>query len=175
MTRSRLVVWGAAVVLVAGWAIGVSGQPPEGAASTLPGSTWRLVSAGEFDAQGAFAPFPEYGPKPSGYLMYDRTGHMCVSLANPTHPRWADAAKPTVEEKARSFDAFFGYCGRYEVREKEGRVLHLPEMGSYPHYIGSDEFRDFRLQGDQLVLSGVEKSPGATEAKRYEIKWERVR
>jgi ketosteroid isomerase-like protein len=73
--------------------------------------TWRLVSAGTFRKDGAFEPYPEYGPNARGYLMYDGTGHMCVSLANPNHPRWANAEKPTDAEKLRSYDAFFAYCG----------------------------------------------------------------
>lgn len=48
--------------------------------------TWRLVSAGTFRSDGKFEPYPEYGPNPIGYLMYDTTGHMCVSLANPNPP-----------------------------------------------------------------------------------------
>jgi hypothetical protein len=135
--------------------------------------TWRLVSAGNVRADGSLEPFPEYGPHPLGYLMYDPTGHMCVSLANPNHPRWADSAKPTDAEKLRSADAMFAYCGTYEVQEKKLRVIHRPEMSSWPHYIGTDQFRNIRLQGDRLTLWGVEESQ--KDKGRYEITWERVR
>jgi len=151
-----------------------------GAAHGRPGSrerligTWRLVSAGTFRSDGKFEPYPEYGPNPIGYLMYDTTGHMCVSLANPHHPNWANPEKPTDAEKLRSYDAFFAYCGSYEVREKESRVIHRPEMGSWPHYIGTDQNRNFRLEGDHLILSDEETPPGG-ERRRYQITWERVR
>jgi hypothetical protein len=81
-----------------------------GAAHGEPGArehligTWRLVSAGTFQSDGKFEPYPEYGPNPIGYLMYDPTGHMCVSLANPNHPHWANPEKPTDAEKLRSYD-----------------------------------------------------------------------
>ena len=136
--------------------------------------TWRLVSAGTFTRDGAFEPYPEYGPHGIGYLMYDPTGHMCVSLGNPEHPRWASPEKPTDAERLRSYDIFFAYCGTYEVREKEGRVIHRPEMGSWPHYIGTDQSRNFRLQGDRLMLSDEETPPGG-ERRRYQITWQRVR
>jgi hypothetical protein len=55
----------------------------------------------------------EYGPNPIGYLMYDPTGHMCVSLANPNHPHWANPEKPTDAEKLRSYD---------EVESRTGAV-----------------------------------------------------
>jgi hypothetical protein len=135
--------------------------------------TWRLVSVGSFRSDGKFEPHPEYGPNPIGYLMYDSTGHMCASLANPNHPHWADAAQPTDPEKLRSYNAFFAYFGTYEVREQESRVIHRPEMGSWPHYIGTDQSRNFRLEGDRLILSTEETPPGA-ERRRYEITWQRV-
>jgi ketosteroid isomerase-like protein len=123
--------------------------------------TWQLVSAGTFRRDGSFEPYPEYGSNARGYLMYDSTGHMCVSLANPNHPYWVNAEKPTDAEKVRSYDVFFAYCGTYEIREKESRIIHRPEMGSWPHYVGTDQNRNFRLEGNRLILS-------------YQITWQRV-
>jgi hypothetical protein len=135
--------------------------------------TWRLVSAGTFRNDGALEAFPEYGPNAKGYLMYDSTGHMCVSFANPNHPRWANAEQPSDAEKLRSYDVFFAYCGTYEVQEKAGRVVHRPEMGSFPHYIGTDLCRNFRFEGDRLILFGEVTSPSG-EHSRYQITWQRT-
>ncbi len=77
-------------------------------------------------------------------------------------------------EKLRSYDAFFAYCGTYEVRERENRVIHRPEMGSYPHDIRTDQNRNFRLEGDRLILSEEETPPNG-ERRRYQITWERIR
>jgi Lipocalin-like domain len=147
--------------------------PPKAASNENLVGTWQLVSAGTFRKDGTFEPYPEYGPNPKGYLMYDKTGHMCVSLANPNHPHWADPEKPTDAEKLRSYDAFFAYCGTYEVRQQEGRVIHRPEVGSWPHYIGTDQNRNFRLEGDRLILSDEETPPGG-EQRKYQITWRRV-
>jgi len=73
---------------------------------------------------------------------------MCVSLSNPDHPRRANPEKPTDAEKVRSYDAFFAYCGTYEVRERENRVIHR-QMAYYPHYIRTDQNRNFRIEGDR--------------------------
>jgi ketosteroid isomerase-like protein len=135
--------------------------------------TWQLVSAGTFRRDGSFEPYPEYGPNARGYLMYDSTGHMCVSLANPNHPHWLNAEKPTDAEKVRSYDVFFAYCGTYEIREKEWRIIHRPEMGSWPHYVGTDQNRNFRLEGNRLILSAEETPPNG-EHRRYQITWQRV-
>jgi len=135
--------------------------------------TWRLISAGNVYKDGRFEPFAEYGPQPIGYLMYDVTGHMCVSLANPKHPRWANEEKPTVAEKAESFRVMFAYCGTYEVQENEHRIIHRPEMASWPHYVGTDQVRPYRLEGNRLILSGTETAPG-DQPSDYQIIWERV-
>ena len=180
MNSVRIVTFAFLLVTLTGarsevWRTASSGSQPQSstAGNRLIG-TWRLVSAGTFRQDGAFEPYPEYGLHPIGYLMYDPTGHMCVSLANSYHPHWINPEKPTDAEKLRSYDAFFAYCGTYEVREKENRVIHRPEVGSWPHYIGTDQNRNFRLEGDSLILSGEETPPGG-ERRRYEITWERVK
>ena len=180
MNSVRIVTFAFLLVTLTGtgseaWRPASSGSQPQ---SSITGDrllgTWRLVSAGTFRRDGTFEPYPESGPHPVGYLMYDPTGHMCVSLANPNHPHWINPEKPTDAEKLRSYDAFFAYCGTYEVREKENRVIHRPEVGSWPHYIGTDQNRNFRLEGDHLILSDEETPPGG-ERRRYEITWERIK
>jgi Lipocalin-like domain len=151
----------------------IAAAPGQSTAHERLVGTWKLVSAGTFRPDGQFEPYPEYGPNPIGYLMYDTTGRMCVSLSNPNHPHWADSEKPTDAEKLRSFDAFFAYCGSYEVREKENRVIHRPEVGSWPHYIGTNQSRNFRFEGHRLILSDEETPPGG-ERRRYQITWQRV-
>jgi len=136
--------------------------------------TWRLVSAETSEADGSFQPFPEYGPHPIGYLMYDNTGHMCVTLANPNPPHWADPEKPTDAERALTHKGMMAYCGTYEVREKEGQVIHRPELAEWPHYIGSDQVRNFRFEGNRLILFGEETRPSG-ERRRYQIAWEQVK
>jgi hypothetical protein len=151
----------------------VSPQPDATSAVHRIIGTWRLISAGNIRKDGTLVPFSEYGPHPIGYLMYDCTGHMCVSLANPDHPRWANAAKPTDAEKMESFRVMFAYCGTYEVQEKEHRVIHRPEMASWPHYVGTDQLRPYRFEGNRLILSNHEQAPDEEDSP-YQITWERV-
>jgi hypothetical protein len=151
----------AALSLVLAMTNGPVGQNPPSSSQTKPGAplarqllgTWRLISIGSIRPDGSLEPVPELGPRAIGYLMYDTTGHMCVSLASPDHPRWANPEKPTEAERLHSFDVMFAYCGTYEVQEKESRVIHRPEMASWPHYVGTDQFRNIRMQGDRLILS----------------------
>jgi len=151
-----------------------SGQADSSSLASRLLGTWRLVSLGSIRPDGALEPDPDLGPHAIGYLMYDATAHMCVSLANPNHPRWADPQKPTTAERVHSFDAMFAYCGTYEVQEEKSRVTHRPEMASWPHYIGSDQVRNIRMEGDRLILSERETVPNG-EPRDYQITWERVK
>lgn len=156
--------------------VGVSAQAPaqRATAGSVPIiGTWRLISAGNVDQDGRFEPFAEYGPHPIGYLMYDGTGHMCVSLANPNHPHWGNEEKPTDAEKIESFRVMFAYCGTFEVQEEAHRIIHRPEMASWPHYVGTDQVRPYRLEGNRLILSGHETGPG-DQPSHYQIIWERI-
>lgn len=135
--------------------------------------TWRLFSDFEIHPDGSRR--AEYGPTPIGYLMYDKTGHMCVTLATPNIPRWVDPAKPSDQERVATHKSMEAYCGTFEVREDQGIVIHRPELAEWPHYIGSDQVRHFRFENpDQIVLSLEEIVPGG-EKYKYEITWKRVR
>lgn len=136
--------------------------------------TWRVVEAGDITADGRFVPYKEFGPNPLGYIMYDATGHMCVSLANPHPQKWANPEKPTTAEIVKTADDFFAYCGTYAIDEKAGDIIHRPEMSSWPHYIGTDQRRHFKLDGDTLTLSGTETAPGGVNS-AYRITWKRVK
>ena len=147
-------------------------QPEPSVGNPLIG-TWRLVSTEAILPDSSSKPFPEFGAHPVGYLMYDATGHMCVTLANPNPPHWADPAKPTDAERALTHKAMEAYCGTYEVREKESQVIHRPELAEWPHYIGSDQVRNYRLNGARLILSLEEIIPNGGR-RRSQITWERV-
>src|SRR5215469_15672190 len=48
--------------------------------------TWKLVSTEETMKNGTTRPFPSFGPRAKGFLMYQRDGHMCADLVNPDRP-----------------------------------------------------------------------------------------
>jgi len=46
-------------------------------------------------------------------------------------------------------------------------------MCSWPHYIGSDQIRNIRMEGNRRILSERETVPNG-EPRDYQITWERV-
>ncbi len=134
--------------------------------------TWRLVSTEETLKDGTTRPFPVFGPRGKGFLMYQRDGYMCAVITNPDRGKWADPAHATAEEKAAAADGTFSYCGRYEIDVERERIVHLPEVGSDPAFVGSRQVRPYRFEGGRLIFSDVEKDHPAVA--RWKIVWEKV-
>jgi len=134
--------------------------------------TWKLVSTEEIMKNGTTRPFPSFGPRAKGFLIYQSDGYMCAQLMNPDRPRFADPAHPTPQEKAAAADGAFAYCGRYEIDIEHGQIVHLPEVATDPAYVGSRLVRPFRLEGGHLTFSDLEKDSPSVE--RWKIVWEKV-
>ena len=135
--------------------------------------TWKLVSTEQTLTDGTTRPYPQYGTKGKGFLMYSRDGYMCADLSNPDRPKWVDSDKPTTEEKIAAGGGTFAYCGRYEIDFKEHRIVHLPEVATDPGYVGSRQIRPYKFENDRLVLGDVTTQPPGVV--RWKIVWEKVK
>lgn len=135
--------------------------------------TWKLVSTEETMKDGSTRPFPAFGPHATGFLMYQREGYMCAVLTNPDRLKWVDPAHGTPEEKLAAAEGTFAYAGRYEIDVKQEQIIHLPEVASVPGYVGSRQIRPYRLEGDRLIFSDVERNDPAVA--RWKIVWEKVK
>jgi Lipocalin-like domain len=135
--------------------------------------TWRLVSTEERLRDGRTRPYPDLGPHAIGYLMYTQDGYMCATLMNPARPNWkSDQERATDGEKISAASGFTSYCGKYSVDDKNHVIMHYPEISFYPNYVGSEQKRPYRLEGNRLILSGLETEG---EVERWTIVWEKVR
>jgi len=135
--------------------------------------SWKLVSAEETMKDGTTRSFPDFGPRPKGFLMYQHDGYMCAELMNPDRAKSADPARSTAEEKIAAAEGSFAYCGRYEIDAKQEWIVHLPEVASDPGYVGSRQVRPFRFEGGRLILSDIEKNDPSVA--RWKIVWEKVK
>lgn len=135
---------------------------PDGAdeiadASELIG-TWRLVEFWDRDALAAPKRYA-YGERPTGYFVYDSTGHVSIQIARgPRAPVVADErgedwfrTAPTEELRA-VVEGFRAYFGTYRVDRQAGVVVHQVEGDSRALYTGTSQRRRFRLVGDSLII-----------------------
>ena len=153
---------------------GTAGDAIDGPATQRLKGTWRLVSVSE-EENGRTIQSSVYGSHPIGYLMYDATGHVCVQLINTDRPMWKDNDVPTPEEARSALAGFGGYCGRYEVHERERYVVHIPEADAVPNEIGHPLKRSFILRGSQLVLQAIERRVTDGRLTTKNMVWERVK
>jgi hypothetical protein len=165
MSRLRLC---APLAILSMATIAAAGEP--GDAERLVGC-WRLVSYQGRSADGRIT--EDYGPTPQGRLMYDRGGRVSVHLVKPDRAKFAgDFLRATPAELQEAFYGYFGYFGRYSVDEKAGVVTHHVEGAAYPNYIGTDQRRLYKLEGDRLVLRTPPERAGGADVV-YSIVWQR--
>jgi lipocalin-like protein len=119
--------------------------PAYGADFAILGA-WKLVSYTRADAVTGETSRP-WGENPSGYLMYLPDGHMSAVLTS----EGRKAAGPTDERKAAHLlFNMAAYAGTYAV--EGGGVVHHVEVAWLPTWVGSDQPREAKLEGDRLTI-----------------------
>lgn len=133
------------VAIVAVLTNGMLAQAP---ADSLVG-TWKLISQQSSDGSS------EFGGNAIGQLMYDTGGNMAVQLLRVNVPRFVsnDRRRGTPEEIRAAFDGTMSYFGRYTVDNTRRSVTHHLVGLSFPHWIGTEQKRFYRLEGRRLILT----------------------
>ena len=134
---------------------------------------WRLESTVQRLTDGTVRPSPLYGSNGVGYLIYSASGQMCAMLADPSREPWSSADEPTEKDLQAIHAHFIAYCGRYEVNEPEGVVLHHIELHVTPNYIGTVFARLASLEGSRLTLRPLKEELPAGMLE-YTLTWSRV-
>jgi hypothetical protein len=116
--------------------------------------TWILRSWVR-SLDGVEEPGP-FGSDALGQLVYSPGGHMSGHLMRCARGRFAteDVAGPEdPRERAAAFDGYLGYCGRYEVDDAGGLVLHRVELSSNPNWTGTVQRRLVEFIGARMKLT----------------------
>ena len=120
--------------------------------SSLVG-TWTLLS---FSAvalnEEKVHPF---GHHPVGQLIYTDDGHMAevISRAGRSKFASADPLAGTPAEIKEAFEGMEAFAGTYEVDETDAIVTHRALVSRLPNWEGGAERRQFKHDGNRLVLS----------------------
>ena len=132
------------------------------AALTTPGSavdartrlvgSWRLVTWVSFDEAGRSRP----GNYDTGLVTYDAAGQMSAHLMQ---AQGRSKENPTTDAaRAAAYSTYIGYFGPFTVDEPKGMVVHHVVGSSFPHWVGSDQVRYFKLSEDGKTLELSVKS-----------------
>jgi hypothetical protein len=125
------------------------------------------------DGRDALEPF---GGDARGLLVYSADGHVCAVLSRgDRQPLQAgsleQAHRASEADKARAFDSYLSYAGRWRLEGDE--VTHLVELAAVPEVVGAEQKRRATLDGDALTLRyDVATRSGASA--HYELRWLRA-
>jgi len=97
---------------------------------------------------------------------------MAVMISNSERkPFAADPFLASVEERAEAFTTFFAYSGRYSLTGD--KLIHHVEISSLQDFVGTDQVRLIKFQGDRIVLVSPPMSINR-KTQTLELVWERV-
>lgn len=119
--------------------------------NTLVG-TWRLIEYTDYDTVTHKWIHP-YGEHPKGYFTYTNSG--IVNLNGSAEKPLAisvDSMYTKPISLGAVLDNAFGYFGTYTIDSIHSIVTHHVKGGSVIDYIGTDQHRQFILNGDTLLL-----------------------
>lgn len=133
--------------------------------------TWKLISY-EVRAADEKVTHP-WGEHPEGRLMYSGDGHVSVAMMAPDRPRFESRELKfgTPEEKIAAVDRYISYAGRYEIQGN--KVVHHVEVCLFPNWVGRDQKRNFKFEGNRLYLS-TDPDPRDGKRKTGYLIWERL-
>ncbi len=154
----------------------VSAEPQQDDVANKLIGAWRLVSV-EGNSPARHVAYD----RPTGLIMYDRSGWMSVQIAvkGDRKPFANGMGSGTPEEKAAAFDSYFSYYGTFTVDLKAQTITHHIKDYSYPGQSGLNNVRWFEFQGnDRLVLIPTEDGKGGMidrKSATYKLVWERIK
>ena len=133
--------------------------------------TWKLVNTEQRNARGEVIPPASAAPgnpNRTGYIIYDPTGYMAVSIMPVGRTKYA-GAQPTDDEAKAAITGYAAYFGTFSVNEAEGIVTHHLQ-GSLNPGMAPDQKRFFEFSGKRLSL----KPPRASNGNQSRLTWERI-
>jgi hypothetical protein len=94
------------------------------------------------------------GPDPVGRIDYDSAGHMSAHLMKRGVPNFTSQNRnsATSDEIVGAWRGYIGYFGTYTIDEKAQAIIHHVQGGWFPNYVGTNQVRHYRFDGDRLIL-----------------------
>jgi len=128
---------------------------------------WRLVSYVTTEPGGKRG--TPYGDA-AGRLMYDANGNMAGQVMRPDRAR-VELGEGSAQQVRAAYLGYIAYFGTYEIAADGQSVVHHVDGSLNPAWVGGDQVRGMRFDGDRLVLSAEVRKNGETVT--HTLTWER--
>ena len=106
-----------------------------------------------------------------GRLSYDECGHMAGQVMRPGRLAVAPGQWGTQEVRS-AYAGYIAYFGTDEVNDAGDTVIHRVQGALNPNWVGGDQVRRMRFDGDLLILSTDVPKGGALV--RHTLTWRRL-
>ena len=126
--------------------------------------TWRLVSIYN-EEKGVKT--HNFGEKPVGLLMFDRSGNVMNFLSKPGIPKFAvsNRLKGTDAEYRGAMQSLISGFGTYSVEGDTATITWV--ASSYPNRVGTTEKRTYKIVGDEMSATNSTASSGGISYSSY--------
>jgi Lipocalin-like domain len=129
--------------------------------------TWRLLSYETRDADGRTGrPYADA----VGRLEYDDHGNMSGQVMRPGRAP-VEIGEGGAQQVRAAYLGYIAYFGTYEVARDGRTVVHHVHGALNPAWVGGDQVRAVRFEGERLVLSADVLKAGRTVT--HVLTWER--
>ena len=117
-------------------------------------------------------PIYPLGEHPVGMLILTEKGFLSAQLSTADRDRFDAETRVggSEEEKLAAFDSYMAYAGM--TRLEDDRLVTTVMMSLYPNWTGGEQVRQWRFEGEHLVLSGG--MPMGDEEMTFDLTWRRV-
>ena len=126
--------------------------------------TWKLVSI--YNEENGVKKY-NFGDKPAGLLMFDRSGNIIQHLSKPGVAKFkiSNRLKGTDAEYRATMQSMIAGFGTYTI---DGEMVTISWVASsYPNRVGTQEKRTYKVTGDNLVATNTTASSGGTSYASY--------
>jgi hypothetical protein len=106
--------------------------------------TWALVSV-VYEDQATKERTPVYGEHPKGIQIATPAGRWLALMTGEGRP-----IPKTDADRAKALTSMIAYTGRYRV--EGGKVITKVEAAWNQAWVGTDQIREVRFEGDRLLL-----------------------
>lgn len=106
-----------------------------------------------------------------GRLTYDAHGNMSGQVMRPGRAPVVHGQSGLPEVRA-AYAGYIAYFGTYAVNDAGDTVIHHVQGALNPSWVGRDQVRRFRLDGDRLTLSLAVRK-GDVDI-RHTLTWQRI-
>jgi predicted metal-binding membrane protein len=140
---------GGVAMIVAGLLMMLSLMPAFAAAQEIEGR-WKLVAAEDLRADGSVARYP-WGRAPVGAIVVER-GWCYVQIMSSDVPSFNGAAAVGEQMRNALLSTYIAYSGACTIDQKEGSVTLKVDAAWRPDYVGTEQKRFFRIEGDRMTF-----------------------